>query len=335
MDTRWITRIPARILSESWAITKETFAAGMADNVMRMAAALAFYTMFSVAPALLIALAIAGAFIGSTNAKTELVAKMKDVVTPDVAQYVFSVIDTFWGALSDRRLPVIGIAGAALAATAVFAELQSSLNAIWGVVHSGRSGIIRVVYMRIVSFVFVAGIGILILTSVLTTAVLTSMNELFSQFFPVPSHLVSALNLLITVAMIPALLALSYKLIPDLPIAWKDVWFASVLVSLLFFVGKWAFGIYLRNSTTLSVYGAAGSLAILLVWVYYTSQVYFLGAELTKVWARRYGSYAPIESSTSDSETPDISDDNDSTQAGEMNHRSCVSRTDREKCSSS
>lgn len=319
MDLRHLSKIPAILVRESWAVIKETLNAGQTDNVMRMAAALAFYTMFSLAPALLIALGIAGAFIGSTNAKTELVVKLKEIVTPDVAEYVFTVIDTFWGELNDRRLPVVGIAGAALAATAAFAELQSSLNAIWGVNHPDRSGIVSVIYMRIVSFVFVVGIGILILISVLTTAVLTSMNQLFSQFFPIPSHLVGTLNLLITVAMIPALLALSYKLIPDLPIKWKDVWFGAVFASLLFFVGKWAFGIYLRHSTTLSVYGAAGSLVILLVWVYYSSQVYFLGAELTKVWARRYGSYAPVDSSASvENGVPDsdASDNDETSEAG-------------------
>jgi len=308
MDIHQVSRVPGRILRESWAVTKETLAEGQTDNVMRMAAALAFYTMFSLAPALLIALGIAGAFIGSTNAKTELVVKLKDFLTPDVAEYVFTVIDSLWGDLSDRRLPVVGIAGAAIAATAVFAELHSSLNAIWGVNHPDRSGIITAIYTRVVSFVIVAGIGILILISVLATAVLFSMNQMFSQFFPIPSHFVHTLNVLITVAMIPALLALSYKLIPDLRIEWKDVWFGAVFSSLLFVVGKWAFGIYLRHSTSLSVYGAAGSLVILLVWVYYSSQVFFLGAELTKVWARRYGSYAPVASIAP---VPDTSDDDE------------------------
>ena len=286
-------RIPARLLSESWAVTKETLAAGQEDNVVRMAAALAFYTMFSLAPALLIGLWIAGVFIGSTNAKAELLTKLQEIVTPGVAEYLFTVIDTFWGELSDRRLPIVGIVGAAVAATAVFAELQSALNAIWGVDHPDRSGIVSVIYMRLVSFVFVAGIAILLLVSVLTSTILGSINEAFSHIFPIPQGVVETLNLFISIAMIPALSALSYKLIPDLPITWKDVWFGAVFASVLFVAGKYAFGVYLRHSTTLSVYGAAGSLAILLVWVYYSAQVFFLGAELTKVWSRRYGSYAP------------------------------------------
>lgn len=293
MNNYEFLKIPARFLTESWAVTKQTLAAGQEDNVVRMAAALAFYTMFSLAPALLIGLWIAGAFIGSTDAKAELVIKLKEIVTPGVAEYVVTVIDTFWGELSDRRLPMIGIAGAAVAATAVFAELQSALNAIWGVDHPDRSGIVSIIYMRLVSFVFVAGIAMLLLVSVLTSTILASINEVFSHIFPVPEGAVDTLNLLISLAMIPALLALSYKLIPDLPITWKDVWFGALFASLLFFVGKWAFGLYLRHSTTLSVYGAAGSLVILLVWVYYSAQVFFLGAELTKVWARRYGSYSP------------------------------------------
>lgn len=306
MNNYEFLRIPARFLTESWAVTKQTLAAGQEDNVVRMAAALAFYTMFSLAPALLIGLWIAGAFIGSTDAKAELVIKLKEIVTPGVAEYVVTVIDTFWGELSDRRLPMIGIAGAAVAATAVFAELQSALNAIWGVDHPDRSGIVSIIYMRLVSFVFVAGIAMLLLVSVLTSTILASINEVFSHIFPVPEGAVDTLNLLISLAMIPALLALSYKLIPDLPITWKDVWFGALFASLLFFVGKWAFGLYLRHSTTLSVYGAAGSLVILLVWVYYSAQVFFLGAELTKVWARRYGSYSP-----------GMADNGDNGQAGE------------------
>ena len=293
MQPSEILRRPVQFLSECWAVTRETLGAAAEDNVVRMAAALAFYTLFSLAPALLIGLWIAGAFIGSTNAKTELVVKLKEIVTPEVADYVFTVIDTFWTELSDRRLPFIGVAGAAVAATAAFAELQGSLNSIWGVRHSHRSSIVSILYMRAASFIFVVGIGILLLMSVLTSTVLASINELFSHLVPVPEHLVSTLNLIISVAMFPALLALSYKLIPDVSISWKDVWLAAIVASLLFFAGKWVFGMYLRHSTTLSVYGAAGSLAILLVWVYYSAQVFFLGAELTKVWAHRYGSLAP------------------------------------------
>lgn len=283
----------AEFVTECWVVTRETLAAAAEDNIVRMAAALAFYTLFSLAPALLIGLWIAGAFIGSTNAKTELVIKLKEIVTPDVAEYVYTVIDTFWGQLSDRKLPLVGVAGAAIAATAAFAELQSSLNTIWGVRHTQHSSIVNILYTRMLSFVFVVGIGILLLVSVLTSTVLASINEMFSHVFPIPDHLLGVLNLIISVAMIPTLLALSYKLIPDVSITWKDVWLAAVLASVFFLVGKWVFGMYLRHSTTLSVYGAAGSLAILLVWVYYSAQVFFIGAELTKIWARRYGSCAP------------------------------------------
>jgi membrane protein len=282
------------VLSEIWAVLVETIEHWSNDNAMRMAAALAFYTTFSVGPVLLFGLWIAGFFVGAATAKSELTHQIQQMISPDSADYLFAVLDSFWGELKGNRLPIIGFGAALLSATAVFVELQSSLNNIWGV-HS--KGGFRILYERAVSFIFVVGFGVLLIFSITASAVLAGANAILEGLVHIPGYLIEGLNVLVTFAMIPALLALTYKLVPETPIAWKDVWLGAAVASLLFLVGKFAFGMYLRMSVILSVYGAAGSLVVLIIWVYYSAQVFFFGAELTKVYAMRYGSKKESEQS--------------------------------------
>lgn len=284
-----VSRIQS-VSKEIWAVLKETAHEWSNDNAFRMAAALAYYTTFSIGPALLFGLWIAGAVVGPPAAKAELVSQLKHFVTPDAAAYIYTVLDTFWGELRGKHLPFVGIAAALVAATAVFAELQSALNSIWGAKSKGGPSMLRIFYERAISFVFVVGIGVLLVLSITTSTVLGAINAFFSNFVRLPPYLLQGLNLLITFAMVPTLLALTYKLVPDAHVEWRDVWLGSGVASLLFLAGRQLFGMYLRWSILMSVYGAAGSLVILIVWVYYSAQVFFLGAELTKVYARRYGS---------------------------------------------
>ena len=301
----WIRNLPR----EAWVLLKDTVGSWREDNAMRMAAALAFYATFSLGPALLIGLGVAGAFIGSEEAKTQLIVKVREFVSPDAANYVLTVLDSFWGQFTERRLPIIGIAAAALAGTAVFVELHGALNTIWNGETKNGSGVVQMVYSRALSFVLVVGIGVVILVSVAATTVLVTVNAFFSRALPVPHQLLDAANYLINFAMVPISLALAYKLVPDAEIAWKDVWLGAIVASLLFIAGKRVFGIYLGLSAFGSVYGAAGSLVILLAWVYYSAQVFFFGAELTKVYAYRYGSRAEAGKNTgphSDDEGPEM-----------------------------
>jgi len=282
------------ISREVFAVSKETVGEWSSDNAFRMSAALAFYTIFSIGPALLLGLWIAGAVVGPHAAKTELFSQLKKIVTPEATAYIYTLLDTFWGDLTEKQLPFVGIAAALLAATAGFAELHSSLNSIWGVEVKGGRTILHLFYERAISFVFVVGIGALLILSITTSMVLGAINTFFSGIGGLHPHLLQALNMVIAFAMVPAVLALTYKLVPDVELAWKDVWLGSGVASLLFLGGKQLFEMYLRWCNLMSVYGAAGSLVILIVWVDYTAQVFFLGAELTKVYARRYGSKREI-----------------------------------------
>jgi membrane protein len=279
-----------RGLIEICAFVRETFESFLEDHALRMAASLAFYTTFSITPALLIGLSVAGVVIGNSRAESELAAGVGRLINPEAAEYVFSLVARFSEELRGRHLPLIGILGAVVAATAVFVDLQSALNVIWRVSLRDRQGLLSIIRSRAISFVFVVGIGILLMISVVTSAVLATINGLFMKALPIPEELLRWIQILAQFGMVPLLLATTYKLVPDADIEWKDVLPGAIITAVLFLLGKSVFGMYLSLGILGSVYGAAGSLFILLAWVYYSAQVFFLGAEMTKVYAMRYGS---------------------------------------------
>ena len=279
-------------MKELFELIKQTIRAFLDDNAIRMAAALAFYTMFSIVPSFLMALSIAGLIIGNTRAESELTTRIQYLINPESAEYVLSLLNSFSSELRARHLSIVAILGAVAAGTTVFVELQSSLNTIWGVIPGKKNGFFSWIRSRIISFVCVVGLGILLLAAVITNTVLSTVSGFFARALFIPPQILSWLDLITQFGMIPVLLVLVYKLIPDRDIKWKDVLLGSVVTSLLFLMGKHFFGVYLTSSVLRSVYGAAGSLFLLLVWVYYCAQVFYFGAELTKVYAMNYGSWA-------------------------------------------
>jgi membrane protein len=279
-------------ITEIGDFLRQTIQSFLDDNAVRMAAALAFYTMFSIVPALLMALNIAGFVIGNSRAETELMARFRYVVNPESAEYVLSLLNSLSSQLQERNLSIIAILGAIITATGVFVELQSSLNEIWGLAHRRRSGFMSVLRARVVSFVCVVGIGVLILVAVVSNTVFSMVSSFFENRHWVPSWIMASSRAITQFGMIPVLLVLAYRLIPDRDIAWTDVLLGSIVASFLFALGKKVFAMYIGSSILRSIYGAAGSLFLLLVWVYYSAYVFYFGAELTKVYAIRYGSRA-------------------------------------------
>jgi membrane protein len=291
-----VPKLPVEMVSRVWSEVRgflfDTFRAFIDDHAMRMAAALAFYTTFSVTPALLIGMSIAAAVVGSSKAESELTERIGQMINPEAAEYLFSLLKGLGTQLTSRHLPIIGFVSAIVAATAVFAELQTALNSVWHATSQSGNGIVSMMRMRLKAFVFVVSIGVLLLASVVTGTVLATLNAVFAKTVPIPPTLLGTLEPLIQFGILPVLLASTYKLVPDVDIAWKDVVLAAVVTALLFLLGKSLFGMYLRLSIVGSLYGAAGSLVIVLAWVYYSAQVFFLGAEMSKVFAQRYGSHA-------------------------------------------
>ena len=280
-------RISPKVL---FSLLKETFQEWQDDKSSRLAAALAYYTVFSLAPLLIIAIAIAGAIFGEEAAKGELVGQIQGLVGDSGAEVI-------QGAIQNANKPNIGSIASIISivvllfgASGVFAQLQDALNTVWEVESDPKLGIWGFIRKRILSFGAVLGIGFLLLVSLVVSAALSGLSSYMSDVIPGIDLLWRLLNLVISFIVITFLFALMYKYLPDVKIKWSDVWIGAALTSVLFSIGKYALGLYLGRSSFGSIYGAAGSLMVLLAWIYYAAQILFFGAEFTQVYARRYGS---------------------------------------------
>jgi membrane protein len=277
----------------AWQLTKQTFREWDQDNVPRLAAALAYYTLFSIAPLLVIAIALAGAIFGPEAARGEVSNQLRELMGPAAAEAVERAVRNAsrhetTGALAT----VFGVVVLIWGATGVFAELQGSLNAIWKVTLKPDLGWLDFFRMRLFSFAMVLALAFVLLVSLVISAALSALNN-YLRGGAGTELLWQGLNLAASLVVFSLLFAMIYKVLPDRRIGWEDVWVGAVITALLFSIGKSLLGIYLGHSSLASVYGAAGSLVILLVWVYYSSQLILLGAEFTKVYARRYRHSAP------------------------------------------
>jgi membrane protein len=270
-------------------LLKETVNEWDRDNVGRSAAALAFYMVFSLAPSLVIIVAVAGAFAGSVHARNELLHQIRVFVGPRAADFL-EVLSDVASQDSGAAPTIVGLALALFGATAVFVELQSSLNHIWQVEPGPGQFFRRLVYTRLLSFLMVLAIGLLLLTSLGAGALLGAVQALVGTLFPVPRFLAEGTSLLVTFALMVVLFAAIYKILPDVLISWKDVWIGATITALLMALGRFLITLYVAHSSLRSVYGAAGSLVMFLLWVYYSAQIFLFGAEFTQVYARRYGS---------------------------------------------
>jgi membrane protein len=270
-------------------LLKETVIEWDRDNVGRSAAALAFYMVFSLAPSLVIIVAVAGAFAGSLAARNELLHQIRVIVGPRAAEFLETLSEV--ASQDSAATPtIIGLTLALFGATAVFVELQSSLNHIWQVEPKPGRFFHRLLYTRLLSFLMVLGVGLLLLTSLGAGALLGAVQTIVGNLLPVPALLAEATSLLVTFVLMVVLFAAIYKVLPDVRISWKDVWIGATITALLMALGRYLITLYLANSSLRSVYGAAGSLVMFLLWVYYSAQIFLFGAEFTQVYARRYGS---------------------------------------------
>ena len=260
------------------------------DNVQRLGAALAYYTIFSLAPLLIIAIAISSVLFGQEAAQGHIFNQIQSLIGEDGARAIQTMVENARNRPHSGRLAtVIGIIMLIVGATGLFAQLQESLNTIWGVVTKPGRGLLGVIRDRFLSFMLVLGSGFLLLVSLLLSAGLAAMGKFFQHLLPVPAGVLETVNLLVSFCVIAVLFAMIFKLLPDVKIAWSDVWIGAGMTSLLFSLGKSLIGIYLGQTGIASAYGAAGSLVIILIWVYYSAQIFLFGAELTYVYANRYG----------------------------------------------
>lgn len=273
-----------------WALLKETFAEWNNDKASRLAAALAYYTVFSLAPLLIIAIAIAGAVFGEEAARGEIVGQIQGLVGKEGAQFIETAIENASKPEAGSIASLVSVVVLLFGASGLFAQLQDALNTIWEVQPKPELGLWAIIRARFLSFTMVLGVGFLLLVSLILSAGVAGLVNFFGHLLPGVSFLLQLTNFVLSFAVTTILFGLIYKVLPDAKIAWSDVWIGAIITSLLFSIGRFLLGLYLGNSSFGSTYGAAGSVVIILAWVNYAAQILFFGAEFTQVYARKFGS---------------------------------------------
>lgn len=275
-----------------WVLFKETFSEWSEDKASRLAAALAYYTVFSIAPLLIIAIAVAGLVFGQEAARGQLDNQIQGLVGQQSAELIQTMVESASKPTSGIIATVLAIATILFGASGLFGQLQEALNTIWEVEPKPGRGILGIIKDRFLSFTMVLGIGFLLLVSLVLSALLSALDTYLTDLLPGSIYLLQILNFVISFGVITLLFAMIYKILPDVKIAWSDVWIGAAVTSLLFALGKFLIGLYLGRSSAGSAYGAAGSLVILLLWIYYSAQILLFGAEFTQVYAKKYGSWS-------------------------------------------
>jgi membrane protein len=272
-------------LKAAYLLFKKACSAWADDNAPSMGAALAFYTVFSLAPVLIVAISVAGLAFGQKAAEGEFARQLQGLVGATGAKAIQAI-------LQNANRPALGIIASAIGigtllvgASGAFVELQDALNKIWKVQSPVKSVWLRVIRERFLSFGLVLGLGFLLLVSLVVSAALAAVGNFITPLLPWPVFLLESVNFLLSLGVIALLLAMIFKFLPDAEIAWSDVWMGAAVASLLLTTGKGLIGLYLARSTVASAYGAASSLVIILSWVYYSAQIVLFGAELTHVYS--------------------------------------------------
>lgn len=274
---------------ELYALMQKTVEEWLEDGASNLAAALAYYTIFSLAPLLIIAIAVAAFFFADRSIiHDQLIAQIRGLIGQGGAELVGEMLDN--SAKNNRSLiaSLLGFVTLFIGATGAFAQLQSALNQVWDV-EAKSEGISGMLKVRALSFAMVLVIGFLLLVSLVISTALSTINAFFLSSLPGGELLARTLSLALSFGLITLLFALIYKVLPDAEIEWRDVWIGAAVTALLFTIGKYIIGLYLGNSSVGTAYGAAGSLVVLLLWIYYSAQILLFGAEFTQVYARRHG----------------------------------------------
>lgn len=277
-------------LRKVWQLLKNTFQEWQKDKASRIAAALAYYTVFSISPLLVIAIAIAGAFFGQDTAQEQITEQLTGLLGEDAIEPILLALNNISQPKIRGLASLISIAVLMLGASGIFAQLQDALNTVWKVEPQPGQGILPFLRKRLSSFLMVLAIGVLLMLSLILSTVVTAVSKYRTDFLPGSQILWENLDFIVSLGLMTFLFGLMFKYVPDVKIAWKDVFVGSVITALLFIFGKFLLGVYISQGSLGSAYGAAGSLIVFLAWVYYSAQIILLGAEFTQVYSQMYGS---------------------------------------------
>lgn len=277
------------MLGRVWQLAKETIASFIADEALTRGAAIAFYTVTSIGPVLLIVVAVAGIAFGQDAARGAIVGQLSGLMGQQSADLLQNAIKGASGKTSGFWASALGVVTLLVTASGVFGEMQSALNAIWKAEPTGTT-VGRLIRARAASLGLVAALGFLLLVSLVISAALSALGHYVDTYLPFGQFVLQGLNILISFALISVLFAAIYKVLPDKDLEWRDVLVGAVVTTFLFSIGKFLIGLYIGSSAVASSYGAAGALIVVLLWIYYSAQIFLLGAEFTKVYSSHYGS---------------------------------------------
>lgn len=269
-----------------WKILKDTFIGFSDDKGLKLSASLSYYTIFSLGPLLLLLISLVGFFLGKEAIQGQLFSEINGLVGNQAAAQIQEMVKNLELSGKTTTAVIIGIVTLIIGATSVFGEIQDSINMIWRVKAKPKRGWVKLLKDRLLSSSLIVGLGFLLIVSLVINGALQALNDWLRGYFPdVTVIIFNALNLIISFAVITLLFGVIFKVLPDVKIHWKDIRVGAFFTACLFMLGRFLIGLYIETAGTASTYGAAGSLIIILVWVYYTAAIMYLGAEFTRVYA--------------------------------------------------
>jgi membrane protein len=274
---------------EVWILTRDTLSSWSEDRASTLGAALAFYTIFSLAPILIIIVAVVGFFLGQLSVQSYIMGELAKSLGQENAEYVMQTIRSSYQAGSGLKATLVAVLLMLVGATTVCVMLKDALNTIWKAAPRS-AGIWYMLLDRIRSLLIVVFGGVFLFLSMVIGSLVSMTGLYLTNYIHIPFYLLGWLNYIFSFLLLVLLFALLFKVMPDVEISWGDVWIGGAITALLFTLGRFLLGLYMARSTVSSAYGAAGSLVVILLWVYYCAQIIFLGVEFTRVWAKRYGS---------------------------------------------
>jgi len=281
-------QLPSR--GQWWTMAVETVKGYIADHAMSMGAALSYYTVFSLAPTLLIVISVAGLVFGAQAVRGEIIGQLSNLMGPSAAAAIQQILVSLHQPTQNHFGLLVGIALLVAGATSVFGELQTALDRIWSAAEPKAAGILQWIRTRLVSFGMILGITFLLIVSLVLGAAIEALGKWWGGVFGDWKLIAQVVNGIVGFVITAGSFAALYKLIPRVPVLWSDVWLGAGVTAILFTAGRVLIGLYIGNTGIASLYGAAGSLVIVFVWVYYSAQIFLLGAEFTRVYAHSLGS---------------------------------------------
>ena len=277
-------------IKKNMGLLKQTFSEFANDNVLKLSAALSYYTVFSIAPMLFLIISFAGAFYGQDAVQGRLFGQLQQLVGSNAAVQIQEMIASTHLKNESTFGAIVGVAILLVGATGVFTEIQDSINFIWSIKAKPKKGWLKLIINRLISFSLIVSLGFLMLVSLVINAAMDALNESLSRIFTNGTfYFMYAMNILLIFAIISLFFTIIYKVLPDATIYWKDALKGAMFTAVLFLIGKFLIGYFIGSSRTSAAYGAAASLVIVLLWVYYTSVILYFGAEFTKVYALQRG----------------------------------------------